>query len=146
MLVTYSWNNKSPSNLNNSNKIKFHIISKVPTAVPCYPNMKGNHHFSPTHTNSTRNCSGHRKLVVLTFNPLSPGVSWCNLKKNVIFILVLLIGIFRSYDNTLGWMPWKFTDYKSTLVQVMAWFHQATSHYFSQRLCCHMASLGHNDM
>ena len=39
------------------------------------------------------------------------------------------------------------TNGKSTLVQVMAWCHQATSHYLSQcdpDLCRHMASLGHN--
>ena len=33
---------------------------------------------------------------------------------------------------------------KSTLVQVMAWYRQATSHYLSK--CCHMASLGHNEL
>ena len=31
-----------------------------------------------------------------------------------------------------GWMPENFTDDKSTLVQVMAWCHQAPSHYLSQ--------------
>ena len=30
------------------------------------------------------------------------------------------------------WMPLDFTDDKSTLVQVMAWCRQATSHYLSQ--------------
>ena len=29
-------------------------------------------------------------------------------------------------------MPWDLTDYESTLVQVMAWCRQATSHYLSQ--------------
>ena len=29
------------------------------------------------------------------------------------------------------WMPWNITNEKSTLVQVMAWCHQATSHYLS---------------
>ena len=40
-------------------------------------------------------------------------------------------------------------DYKSALVQVMAWCHQATSHYLSQcwpRSCRHMTSLGHNEL
>ena len=55
------------------------------------------------------------------------------LYKAAIFNLVLLIGIFiLSNDNALRWMPWDLTDDKSTLVQVMAWCHQATSHYLSQ--------------
>ena len=34
--------------------------------------------------------------------------------------------------NALRWMPLDLTDDKSTLVQVMAWCRQATSHYLSQ--------------
>ena len=53
--------------------------------------------------------------------------------KNVIFNLALLIGIFKSScDNVLRWMPQDLTDDKSTLVQVMAWCRQATSHYLNQ--------------
>ena len=53
--------------------------------------------------------------------------------KNVIFNLALLVGILKSpYDNVLRWMPQYFTDDKSTLVQVMAWCHQATNHYLNQ--------------
>ena len=37
-----------------------------------------------------------------------------------------------SYEIALRWMPLDFTDDKSTLVQVMAWCCQATSHYLSQ--------------
>ena len=70
-------------------------------------------------------------------NSLAPGRSKCN-SKNVIFNLVVLIGIFRtSHDNALRWMPQDLTD-KSTLVQVMAWYCQATSHYLSQ---CWLSSL-----
>ena len=65
-------------------------------------------------------------------NSLAPGRSECD-SENVIFILVLLIGIFRSsHDNALRWMPQDLTDDQSTLVQVMAWCRQATSHYLSQ--------------
>ena len=72
------------------------------------------------------------------FNSLAPGKSGCD-SKNGIFNLVLLIGIFRSsHDNALQWMPQDLTDDKSTLVQVMAWCHQATSHYLSQ---CWLSSL-----
>ena len=45
----------------------------------------------------------------------------------------ILIDIFKSsYDNVLRWMPQNLTDDKSTLAQVMAWCHQATSHYMNQ--------------
>ena len=66
------------------------------------------------------------------FNSLVPGRSESD-SKNMIFNLVLLIGIFRcSQDNTLWWMPQDLTDDKSTLVQVTAWCRQATSHYLNQ--------------
>ena len=35
-------------------------------------------------------------------------------------------------EIVLGWMPGRLTNEMSTLVQVMAWCHQATSHYLSQ--------------
>ena len=37
-----------------------------------------------------------------------------------------------SYEIALRCMPLDLTDNKSTLVQVMAWCRQATSHYLSQ--------------
>ena len=71
-------------------------------------------------------------------NSLSPGRSECD-PKNVNFNLVLLIGIFRSFHyNALWWMEQDLTDDKSTLVQVMAWCRQATSHYLNQ---CWLSSL-----
>ena len=64
-------------------------------------------------------------------NSLAPGRSECD-SNNGNFNLVLLIGIFRSsHDNAFQWMPQGLTD-KSTLVQVMAWCRQATSHYLRQ--------------
>ena len=66
------------------------------------------------------------------FNSLAPGRPRCHFK-TAIFNLVLLIGIFTSSgDNALRWMPRDLTNDKSTLVQVMAWCRQATSHYLSQ--------------
>ena len=65
-------------------------------------------------------------------NSMAPGRSQCNFK-NVIFNLPLLMGIFKSaYDKILRWMPQDLTVDKSTLVQVMAWCRQATSHYLNQ--------------
>ena len=53
--------------------------------------------------------------------------------KTALFNLVLLIGFLRSSnDNASRWMSWDLTDDKSTLVRVMAWCRQATSHYLSQ--------------
>ena len=37
-----------------------------------------------------------------------------------------------SYEIALRWMPPNLAEYKSTLVQVMAWCHQAASLYLSQ--------------
>ena len=76
-------------------------------------------------------------LRAYEFNSLAPGRSEYD-SKNVIFNLDLLIGISRSYDNALRWMPLDLTDDKLTLVQVMAWCHQATSHNLSQ---CWLSSL-----
>ena len=66
-----------------------------------------------------------------SINSLAPGRSYCNFE-NVIFNLALLIGIFKSSDDVLKWMPQNVTDGKWTLVQVMAWCHQATSQYLNQ--------------
>ena len=77
-------------------------------------------------------CSPHRKTSAGLINSLAPGRSGYDFK-NLIFNLVLLIGILRSlYDNALRWMPQNITDDKSTLVQVKAWCRQAASHYLSQ--------------
>ena len=66
------------------------------------------------------------------FNSLAPGRSECD-SENGILNLILLIGILRSsHDNALRWMPQDLTDDKLTLVQVMAWCRQATSHYLNQ--------------
>ena len=53
--------------------------------------------------------------------------------RNVIFKQLLVIdGWGISYEIALIWMSLDFTDDQSTLVQVMAWCRQATSHYLSQ--------------
>ena len=63
--------------------------------------------------------------------------------KNGIFNLVLLIVFFRSSDDhAFQWMPQDLTNDKSTLVQVMAWCCQATSHYLSQCWLSPLSSYG----
>ena len=51
-----------------------------------------------------------------------------------------------SYEISLGWL-WENTFHdKSTLVQVMAWCHQATSHCLSQMMTQIYASIWHQQM
>ena len=72
-------------------------------------------------------CETHSEI-----NSLAPRRPGCHFK-TAIFNLVQSIGIFTSSnDNALRWMPRDLTDDNSTLVQVMAWYRQATSHYLSQ--------------
>ena len=52
-------------------------------------------------------------------------------------------GCCISYEIALRWMSLDLTDDKSTLVQVMAWCHQATSHYLNQ---CWPRSMSPNDV
>ena len=66
------------------------------------------------------------------FNPLAPGKFEWNFRY-VIFKWILVIDVWGfSYRIALRWMSLGFTDDQSTLVQVMAWCRQATSHYLSQ--------------
>ena len=70
--------------------------------------------------------------VCSSVNSFSPGRFQFNFSK-VIFKLTLVSGGWGiSYEIALRWMPQDLTDDKSTLIQVMAWCHQATSHYLSQ--------------
>ena len=91
----------------------------------------------------------HKTSALEGFNSLALGRSECD-SKNVIFILVLLIGIFRSsHEDALWWMPHDLTDDKSTLVQAMSWAvrQQAiTWTSVDSVLCRLMASLGNNEL
>ena len=53
-----------------------------------------------------------------------------------------------SYDTAFRWIQLDHTGNGATLVQVLAWWRRATSHYLSQCLptsISHMASLCHNE-
>ena len=66
------------------------------------------------------------------FNSLTLGRLQIILRK-VVFQEILVIDGWRVLCKiVLKWMPMDLTDGKSTLVQVMAWCRQATSHYLSQ--------------
>ena len=65
-------------------------------------------------------------------NSLAPGKFEWNFR-HVIFKQILVIDDWCfSCEIALTWKPQDLAYDKSTLVQVMAWCHQATSHYLSQ--------------
>ena len=68
----------------------------------------------------------------LTFNSLVPGRFKFKFWLLIFKPILVNAGWGISYEIALRWMPQDLTDDKSTLVQVMAWCHQATSHYLSQ--------------
>ena len=63
-------------------------------------------------------------------NSLVPGRCGCNLKLVKLTWKVHILSI--SCEIALRWIPQDFTVDESTLVQVMAWCRQATSHYLGQ--------------
>ena len=82
----------------------------------------------------------HQKYVVpqlqqqiTTFwNSLSPGDCDFDFKEVIFKCIVVITFISISIATDFGWMVQDSPDDKSTLVQVMAWCRQATSHYPSQ--------------
>ena len=71
-------------------------------------------------------------------NSLAPGKFEWNWRKVIFKLISVIDGWGISCKIALRWMPLDLTDDKSILVQVMAWCHQATSHYLSQ---CWLRSL-----
>ena len=79
-------------------------------------------------------------LKTQKFNPLHPGLfnssapgRCCSNFKSLIWKQLLRITLMsNSSKMPLRWMPETLLYDKSTLVQVMAWCRQATSHYLSQ--------------
>ena len=79
----------------------------------------------------------------MTLNSLTPGRSETNFR-HVIFKQILVIDDWGiCCEIALIWKSLDFTDDQSTLVQVMAWCRQATSHYLSQ---CWPRSLSPSDV
>ena len=68
----------------------------------------------------------------LNLNSLAPGKFEWNFRYLILQIISVIDGWGISCELALRRMSLDFTYYKSTLVQVMAWCHQATSHYLSQ--------------
>ena len=73
----------------------------------------------------------YQEKIKSRINSLVPGRRG-NYFKCIIFKLIMQNTSFRAHcEIALMWMPQNFTDEKSTLVRVMAWCRQATSHYMS---------------
>ena len=106
-----------------------------------YHNVGGPHHGHLSHSkamhshNSKMSHWSPGRVHLFTLDSLAPRRFERNFRE-VIFKLTLVIdGWCISCEIVLTWMPHVLTDEKSTLVQVMAWCRQATSHYLSQ--CWH---------
>ena len=65
------------------------------------------------------------------FNSLAPERCGSNLK-SIIFKLIMQNSLGTCCEIALGWTQQYLTNEKSTLVQVIVWYLQATSHYHSQ--------------
>ena len=71
-------------------------------------------------------------LPHVTFNSYALGKFESNFRYAIFKQILVTGGWGFSYEISLIWMSLDFTVNQSTLVQVMAWCRQATSHYLSQ--------------
>ena len=69
---------------------------------------------------------------IYNINSLAPGRFEQNFRSLIFKLISVNDGWGIPCKIALRWMPLDLTDDKSTLVQVMAWCCQATSHYLSQ--------------
>ena len=93
--------------------------------LSCGPMMASTHHLnrSPMCT-----CiSGLRK-----FNSMAHRRCGSNFQCNFQTPIIMKKSVGIPYIIAFKWMPQNHTNEKSTLIHVMAWCHQATSHYLSQ--------------
>ena len=68
----------------------------------------------------------------IVLNSLIPRKFEWNFRYLISHIISVIDGRVTSCELALRWISLDLTDDKSTMVQVMAWCHQATSHYLSQ--------------
>ena len=71
-------------------------------------------------------------MVTVVVNSLTPGRFEIHFRKVIFQLISVIDGWSISCKILLKLMPMDLTDGKSTLVPVMAWCRQATSHYLSQ--------------
>ena len=72
------------------------------------------------------------QMVILSFNSLAPRRFKKIFKKNNFKLILVTDGCDISSEIALKWPSLDLSDDKSTLVQIMAWCHKATSHYLNQ--------------
>ena len=80
----------------------------------------------------TKSHSTKQQALIITINSLAPGRFEWNFRQIIFKLILVIFGWGISYEIALRWMSLDLTDDRSTLVQVMAWCRQATSHYLSQ--------------
>ena len=74
----------------------------------------------------------YASLGLNELNSLAPGRFDYNLKLVNFKLLSMKKFLSIFCEIVIRWMPHHLTDHKSTLIQVMTWCRQATSHYLSQ--------------
>ena len=72
------------------------------------------------------------RLIAEILNSLAPGKFEWHFRYLIFQIISVTDGWGISCELSLRWISLDLTDDKSTLVQVMAWCRQATSHYLNQ--------------
>ena len=80
----------------------------------------------------TRVKVGYRNGPVMTIDALAPGRFHWNFIEVIPKLIMITSGWGISREIALKWLSLDLSDDKSTLVQVMAWCRQATSHYLTQ--------------
>ena len=89
-------------------------------------------------------------LCYASINSLAPGRFELNFRYAPFQLILVIHGCGISCEIALMWLSLDLTDDKSTLVPVMAWCRQATSHftwsYVDQVLWCHMVSPGLSEL
>ena len=82
--------------------------------------------------------------ILSVINSLAPGRFEWHLKHIVFKVISVNNGWGISYNIALTWMSLYPTGDQSTLVQMMAWCHQGTSHYLNHCWPCPMTSYCRN--
>ena len=81
---------------------------------------------------STQNCHWYLKSFVICSCPLAPGRCGSYFKSIIFKLIIQDSSLGNSCEVALRWMPQNLGNEKLTLVQAMAWYHQATSHYLNK--------------
>ena len=77
----------------------------------------------------------HEIMVLMTphcITSFSPGRCGSDFNNGIFKLSIRNCTLCTRWKIAFRWMPQNLTDDKSILVRVMAWSHQATSHYLSQ--------------